>query len=34
MKFFTTGEVAKILDLLGARVRSFVRVGFLVLSRG
>ena len=34
MKFFTTGEVAKILDLPGARVRSFVRAGFLAPSRG
>lgn len=34
MKLFTTGEVAKILDLPGARVRSFVRAGFLAPSRG
>jgi tetratricopeptide (TPR) repeat protein len=34
MKLFTTGEVAKILNLPGARVRSFVRAGFLAPSRG
>jgi tetratricopeptide (TPR) repeat protein len=34
MKLFTTGEVAKILDLPDARVRSFVRAGFLEPGRG
>jgi tetratricopeptide (TPR) repeat protein len=34
MKLFTTGEVAKILDLPGARVRSLVRAGFLAPTRG
>jgi len=34
MKLFTTGEVAKILNLPGARIRSFVRAGFLAPSRG
>ncbi|HWO40582.1 MAG TPA: tetratricopeptide repeat protein [Candidatus Eisenbacteria bacterium] len=33
MKLFTTGEVAKILNLSGDRVRRFVRLGFLVPSR-
>jgi tetratricopeptide (TPR) repeat protein len=34
MKLFTTGEVAKILDLPGSRIRSFVRAGFLAPARG
>jgi tetratricopeptide (TPR) repeat protein len=34
MKLFTTGEVAKILSLPGARIRSFVRAGFLAPTRG
>jgi tetratricopeptide (TPR) repeat protein len=34
MKFFTTGEVAKILDLPDNRVRSLVRAGFLAPARG
>ncbi|MGH7834049.1 MAG: tetratricopeptide repeat protein [Candidatus Binatia bacterium] len=34
MKLFTTGEVAKILNLPGARIRSFVRAGFLAPTRG
>ncbi|MPZ77689.1 MAG: tetratricopeptide repeat protein [Deltaproteobacteria bacterium] len=34
MKFFTTGEVAKILNLPGRRIRSFVRAGFLTPTRG
>ena len=33
MKLFTTGEVAKILNLSGSRIRSFVRAGFLVPAR-
>jgi tetratricopeptide (TPR) repeat protein len=33
MKLFTTGEVAKILNLPGTRIRSFVRSGFLAPSR-
>src|SRR5688572_9120185 len=34
MKLFTTGEVGKILNLPGQRIRSFVRAGFLAPSRG
>ncbi|MGH7824548.1 MAG: tetratricopeptide repeat protein [Candidatus Binatia bacterium] len=34
MKLFTTGEVAKILNLPGNRIRSFVRAGFLAPIRG
>lgn len=34
MKFFTAGEVAKILDLPNSRIRSFVKAGFLAPSRG
>jgi tetratricopeptide (TPR) repeat protein len=34
MKLFTSGEVAKILDLPGSRVRSLARAGFLAPSRG
>ena len=34
MKLFTTGEVAKILNLPGNRVRSFVRAGFVAPARG
>jgi tetratricopeptide (TPR) repeat protein len=34
MKLFTTGEVAKILNLPGSRIRSFVRAGFLTPGRG
>src|ERR671911_3136987 len=34
MKLFTTGEVAKILNLPGSRIRSFVRAGFLKPGRG
>jgi tetratricopeptide (TPR) repeat protein len=34
MKLFTTNEVAKILNLPGTRIRSFVRAGFLAPSRG
>ena len=34
MKLFTSGEVAKILDLPGNRVRSFVRAGFVAPGRG
>lgn len=34
MKLFTTGEVAKILDLPDSRIRSFVRAGFIAPSRG
>jgi tetratricopeptide (TPR) repeat protein len=34
MKFFSTGEVAKILNLPDSRIRSFVRAGFLAPSRG
>jgi tetratricopeptide (TPR) repeat protein len=34
MKLFTTGEVAKILNLRDSRIRSFVRAGFLAPSRG
>lgn len=33
MKLFTTGEVAKILNLPGSRIRSFVRAGFLKPAR-
>jgi tetratricopeptide (TPR) repeat protein len=33
MKLFTTGEVAKILNLPGSRIRSFVRAGFLAPSQ-
>ena len=33
MKLFTTGEVAKILNLPGGRIRSFVRAGFLQPAR-
>jgi tetratricopeptide (TPR) repeat protein len=33
MKLFTTGEVAKILNLPGSRIRSFVRAGFLAPTR-
>ena len=33
MKLFTTGEVAKILNLPGSRIRSFVRAGFLAPVR-
>ena len=33
MKLFTTGEVAKILNLPGGRIRSFVRAGFLKPAR-
>ncbi len=33
MKFFTSGEVAKILNLSPARIRSFVRAGFIQPSR-
>ena len=33
MKLFTTGEVAKILNLPGSRIRSFVRAGFLAPAR-
>ena len=34
MKLFSTGEVAKILNLPGSRIRSFVRAGFLAPVRG
>jgi tetratricopeptide (TPR) repeat protein len=34
MKLFTTGEVAKILNLRDSRIRSFVRAGFLTPGRG
>jgi tetratricopeptide (TPR) repeat protein len=34
MKLFTTGEVAKILNLPDSRIRSFVRAGFLRPGRG
>ena len=34
MKFFTTSEVAKILNLQDSRIRSFVRAGFLTPTRG
>jgi tetratricopeptide (TPR) repeat protein len=34
MKLFTAGEVAKILNLPGSRIRSFVRAGFLKPVRG
>ncbi|MET0501231.1 MAG: tetratricopeptide repeat protein [Candidatus Binatia bacterium] len=34
MKLFTTGEVAKILNLPDSRIRSFVRAGFLTPVRG
>jgi tetratricopeptide (TPR) repeat protein len=34
MKLFTTGEVAKILNLPDSRIRSFVRAGFLTPGRG
>jgi tetratricopeptide (TPR) repeat protein len=34
MKLFTTGEVAKILNLPDRRIRSFVRAGFLTPGRG
>jgi tetratricopeptide (TPR) repeat protein len=34
MELFTTGEVAKILNLPGSRIRSFVRAGFLKPARG
>ena len=34
MKLFTTGEVAKILNLPGSRIRSFVRAGFITPCRG
>src|SRR5918999_4223664 len=34
MKLFTTGEVAKILNLPVGRIRSFVRAGFLRPARG
>ena len=34
MKLFTTGEVSKILNLPGSRIRSFVRAGFLKPGRG
>ncbi|HSE87282.1 MAG TPA: tetratricopeptide repeat protein [Candidatus Binatia bacterium] len=33
MKLFTTGEVAKILNLPSSRIRSFVRAGFLAPAR-
>ena len=33
MKLFTTGEVAKILNLPDSRIRSFVRAGFLTPAR-
>jgi tetratricopeptide (TPR) repeat protein len=33
MKLFTTGEVAKILNIPDSRIRSFVRAGFLAPSR-
>jgi tetratricopeptide (TPR) repeat protein len=33
MKLFTTSEVAKILNLPGSRIRSFVRAGFLAPAR-
>ena len=33
MKLFTTGEVAKILNLPGERIRSFVRAGFVASAR-
>ena len=34
MKLFTTGEVAKILNLRDSRIRSLVRAGFLAPARG
>ena len=34
MKLFSTGEVAKILNLSDRRVRSFVRAGFVAPARG
>jgi tetratricopeptide (TPR) repeat protein len=34
MKFFSTGEVAKILNLPDRRIRSFVRAGFVAPERG
>jgi tetratricopeptide (TPR) repeat protein len=34
MKFFSTSEVAKILNLQDSRIRSFVRAGFLTPTRG
>ncbi|HEY6364547.1 MAG TPA: tetratricopeptide repeat protein [Candidatus Binatia bacterium] len=34
MKLFTTGEVAKILNIPNSRIRSFVRAGFLAPARG
>jgi tetratricopeptide (TPR) repeat protein len=34
MKLFSAGEVAKILNLPGSRIRSFVRAGFLKPVRG
>jgi tetratricopeptide (TPR) repeat protein len=34
MKLFTTGEVAKILNIPDSRIRSFVRAGFLAPARG
>jgi len=34
MKLFTTGEVAKILNLSDSRIRSFVRAGFVAPGRG
>lgn len=34
MKLFTTGEVAKILNLPDSRIRAFVKAGFLAPARG
>ncbi len=34
MKLFSTGEVAKILNLPDRRIRSFVRAGFGAPARG
>ena len=34
MKLFSTGEVAKILNLPNHRIRSFVRAGFVAPARG
>ena len=34
MKFFSTAEVANIVDLPNSRIRSFVRAGFLAPGRG
>src|SRR5918996_4172513 len=34
MKLITTGELGKILNLPGSRIRSFVRAGFLTPGRG